>query len=511
MGTDEQSADLIEVDVEQREIGGVPAFVTDSPGPLRGGIVFRVGQADESLPERGLTHLVEHLAFAPLTEHRFTSGTVAMTETSFEARGEPGEVRDFINGIVASLASLPFDRLEVERRILRTEDQRRGRSLFALAHYLRYGPAAHGTIDCPELGLARATPESVDAWRRRWFTRGNAVMWFSSEPPEGLDLSPLAEGERIPPPEPQPYPYRYPAWYPGAPGYIAISMLAPRSTAVWVAQAVLRERLYERLRQREGRAYAVSVDYESLTAGTASIFVLSDTLPEEAEAVRDAISVELVRLARSGPEREEVEQLRALMRRATHEPDFPAFFAERSAYASLAGKPQQTGAELDAELVALTAEEAAAALQEAIDAALWLVPADIGVYDRRIHPLPHASEHAVDGTTYKRPLSYPRKGANDHLIVGPAGVSMVFPESDPSTIEFATCRAMQVFEDGARVLWGADGIQFMVHPGDWSKGEDAVAAIDQRVDPAVVITMGEDSGYEPPKPEPGGWNPFRRR
>ena len=298
--------------IKRCELHGVPVFHADGAQSLSGGIVFRVGQADETLVGRGLTHLVEHLVLEPLVrEHRTANGCVGMTTTSFQAAGEPDEVRDFLNAAVRSLASLPFDRLDTEIRVLRTESQRRGGSPGLAAHGMRFGPVAYGVVDAPELGLRTVTPERVDAWRRRWFTRDNAALWLSGPPPHGIDLSPLPRGERIPPPAAEPCPYRWPVWYPGFDAYIAVSLLAPHSMALWAAHAILHERLYDRLRTREGRSYEVTVDYDRLSADTATILVLTDALPEETENVRDAVSVELHRLAASGAADEELDEIAA--------------------------------------------------------------------------------------------------------------------------------------------------------------------------------------------------------
>jgi hypothetical protein len=39
-----------------------PQLIAPGPGPLSAGLVFRVGQADETLAWSGITHMVEHLA-----------------------------------------------------------------------------------------------------------------------------------------------------------------------------------------------------------------------------------------------------------------------------------------------------------------------------------------------------------------------------------------------------------------------------------------------------------------
>ena len=494
------------------ELDGVPVFHADGPPPFTGGIAFRVGQADETFVGRGLTHLVEHLVLEPLVrEHRTANGSVGMTITSFEATGEPGEVRDFINAAVRSLASLPYDRLDTEVRVLHTEGQRRGGSLAMVAHGMRFGPAGYGLVDHPELGLRRATPEIVDAWRRRWFTRDNAALWLSGPPPDGIDLSALPDGDRHAPPDAKPYPYRYPVWYPGADSHIAVSMLAPHDTALWTAHAVFQERLYERLRAREGRSYEVTVDYDRLSATDASLFVLTDTLPEEAERVRDAISVELHRLARSGATDDELDEIRRLRQRASRDPRFAAALAERYALDTLVAGAPELREDDDAELAALSGADVGAALREALDAALWLVPRDIGMEDQRVRPLPPGSEHAIEGREHTRPDGIPDDLAGDVLRVGDGGLSIVEDDGRLLTIERDACLAVQVFDDGARIVWGPDSISVFVHPAMWEQGEAAIDAIDALFHAGVRVDMGEASGYDPPVDEEPGSSSKRGR
>ena len=488
-------------ELQTTEIDGVPVVFTEEPnGPLVGALVFRVGQADEALTGRGHTHLIEHLALSRLTgTYRRSNGRVGMTVTLFDVEGEPEEVAGFFTDLAKGLQDLPVDRLETERRILRTEDARRGGSLGALAIGLRFGPQAYGVVDCPELGLPTATPEVLEAWSKRWFTKQNAALWLSGPPPEGLDLSALPDGERRPTPPLEPYPaYRYPAWYPGADTYVAVSMVAKRSAALSVAVSVLQERLYERLRTQEGRSYEVSVDYDPWTAGDVSVFVLTDTLPEQADDVREALSVELQRLARGGVTREELDDLREHRAKAPRDQRFWIAQAERQAFETLFGAKLETVEELERELAALDPSEPGAALREALGTALWLVPRDAPVGDRRIHALPGASDHVVGGQTYTRPPGVPDEMERDVLIVGPEGVSIQEPDLAPVTVTADACKALQGYDDGARVLWGADSIRLFVHPAMWQDGPAAITAIDEAIDPALRVPMGEPSGYDPP-------------
>ncbi|HET8768285.1 MAG TPA: hypothetical protein VFM86_13260, partial [Pedococcus sp.] len=51
------------IELHRTEVDGVPAFWVDSGRPtLTAALVFRWGMVDETLPETGWTHLLEHLA-----------------------------------------------------------------------------------------------------------------------------------------------------------------------------------------------------------------------------------------------------------------------------------------------------------------------------------------------------------------------------------------------------------------------------------------------------------------
>ena len=55
------------------EVDGVRTIWAEVPGPLRAGLVLRMGAADETLARRGAGHLLEHLALFGIErpgEHR---------------------------------------------------------------------------------------------------------------------------------------------------------------------------------------------------------------------------------------------------------------------------------------------------------------------------------------------------------------------------------------------------------------------------------------------------------
>lgn len=192
---------------ERATVDGITTFWIQTPGPFQVALLFRVGVADETLPTRGITHLVEHLAlYASSTRSDEANGFVDAERCVFYASGERGEVLDWLRRCAAALADLPLERLPAERRILRAEAVRGDNAgVHARLLDMRFGADGYGLGNYRELGLRWLGDEEVSAWARARFTRGNAVMWMTGEPPEELEL-PLLEGERCPPPRVEPLP-----------------------------------------------------------------------------------------------------------------------------------------------------------------------------------------------------------------------------------------------------------------------------------------------------------------
>ncbi|WP_307818659.1 hypothetical protein [Streptomyces sp. MBT62] len=163
------------------EVDGIPTLFAYAPGPLRAGLVFRVGIADETLARAGVTHLVEHLALyrQGLADYHFNGATKAAF-THFHVEGAEHEIVDYLHGVCASLADLPMERLETEKEILRTEESRREPGQLPL---WRYGAQGYGLVSYPEWGVRGLRPEDVRHWTETWFTGGNAVLWIAGGRP----------------------------------------------------------------------------------------------------------------------------------------------------------------------------------------------------------------------------------------------------------------------------------------------------------------------------------------
>ena len=80
--------------ITRSDVDGIPVLHAPRPGPVAAGLVFRVGQADETLPQHGITHMVEHLALHRQgvgdIHHNGATGDVV---THFVVRGSTALVR----------------------------------------------------------------------------------------------------------------------------------------------------------------------------------------------------------------------------------------------------------------------------------------------------------------------------------------------------------------------------------------------------------------------------------
>jgi hypothetical protein len=75
------------IEIERGEVGGVPAYWPEGAGaPHRVALGCRVGYADETLPEHGITHLVEHLALFTLGRRLYDTNGVVGARQRFSMR-----------------------------------------------------------------------------------------------------------------------------------------------------------------------------------------------------------------------------------------------------------------------------------------------------------------------------------------------------------------------------------------------------------------------------------------
>lgn len=471
-----------------------------SPGDGSGGysaaLVFRAGRVDEPLARAGITHMVEHLALHRLgREDRHYNGAVGPFSTRFVSHGTPDEVAGFLTGVCAALRDLPLDRLDDEKRIVRTEEDQRAFGVVETLARWRYGPSGLGLVGYPELGVPGLTGENVAGWAASRFTRGNVALGIvGGPPPEGLRLD-LPDGPRIPVPESDDLTNGRTYFQERVNG-VGFSGVVPAGPAARVYRELLLSRLHRALRLDRALSYTPQAEFQRTGPGSAAIIAFADGLDEVLPELVEAFLAELDALAEG--RFDEADLGRAVTELQAARPEAESHVSGRCLL-ELIGATQRTSAEARERLGAVTAEEVAKVAQAAMDSALLMLPHGVGCPDGRYRPAPTASTRAVAGRVHS-----PYEKSGEVLIAGASGVTKMYGPT-PATIRYDECAAVLAWPDGARVLYGPDGIVITLEPGRWSEAERLIAEIDAHVDADRVSWQpARDAAQipEPPSAEP---------
>lgn len=461
-----------------------------SPGRAYGALMFRVGHADETLPRRGITHLVEHLALHPHDSRLVDfNGYVDLTNTVFHCQADSLDaVGQFLTAAARTLTSLPFERMEKEAQVLRAEAAQRGGSALGSALWLRFGPTAFGVVEYEELFLHQPDQQAVQAHVMRHFTRGNAVVVLSGPPPDTLDLSSLPPGGRMAVPVSLPVEQRYPAWSTARGNAVSMTFVLPREPSVTAAVFALCSILRTHLRETLAISYDVSTTSHVLSSTHSHHVLRADCQPSDAAAVAAHMQTELSRLIYDGCPADLLADYQRERRRHSTQPGVELGIAHYLAGEWLYGNESADVASLDARAEALTIDDLRRVAQLIHHTALWLVPENAPITDKRIHLVAQWSDWAVTGTQYRH--TRPAEN-NNFLIAGHDGVTLAVPQRGYVSVSFDRLAACKRWADGARTLYGRDGFTVTVHPADWVGGEQVVAQIDRQVPRDFVITSAD--------------------
>jgi hypothetical protein len=439
--------------------------------------VFRVGRCDEPLGLRGITHLLEHLvthAVYPADDE--VDATVYDQRTSFSWEGEREQVLEWVRGLAAAFADPAPERLADEVRVLRIEGDDalfHGRVLRE-----RFGARGFGAGGWREYGLGWIGEQQLRDWRDRFFTRGNAALWMTGEPPEELELA-LPPGPRCLPPAPEPISdMRLPAQRDFDDDGVAVSFVGEPSLALRCAYELASRRAHERLRYGLGLTYCVDDDYEQLDARTAHIWLQGDCLEKDAGSVRAELLAVLESLARDGPSAAELERTREWRLKRLADSRRAEYRLERYACDELLGAPR--GGDEREQLMALTPEGVADALRPALDTLMVLAPESLDALegfhaydDEEIAPVGGKRHRARDARSY------------EELVVGPDGVSWL-GDGDPLTVRFAHVCAARRVESGLKLI-ERDGTWIELLETDWVGGASLLEAIERALPEEVFV------------------------
>jgi zinc protease len=488
--------DLPRPEIRRTEVDGVPVFYAPGPPPLRAMLMFRVGSADESLPTRGICHLVEHLALSPFhandSLHDHFNGRVEPRLTRFWAHGTPEELCDFLARLTMGLAALPAGRLDDEKRVLRTEAENKGwGSIKSLASF-RWGPHGQGLVDYEEFGLRWLSADAVQSWANEWFNSGNAAMWFSGPVPEGLRLH-LAPGQRHVQEATPTLEMATPAIYQEGNKWVALSMLGSRGYALNAAAAILDRRVRVLIRHEQSISYDARVNYLPVDRDQAEVSAFADALAPNAAAAARSLIEAVLSLSRSGTTPEEISLATGDARRILDDPESVLADLERSANAELEGRPIPLLAEAQAGLAALNPEEVAESVRTAFPSALLAVPQEVPMAFEGFTPIPWSSGKRMSG---RRVMPMPGAKHADEIDFSEEGISLTTPGRGTLGIRWAEVGAGLWWADGSRQLIGPEGAGFRVVPDRWRDVGPLLEAIQTHVPPDRWIPM-DDPGDLP--------------
>lgn len=483
------------MEITRTEVDGVPAYWTDGP-EYQAALVFRVGRADETLARSGITHLVEHLALYELggVERHF-NGMVDARTTTFVKQGSPEEAARYLKGVCAGLARPPMERLEAEKQVLRTEEAGQGGRALGDLLLWRYGSRGRGLLGYQELGLPEISPELITSWTRYWFTRGNAVLAFTGgPPPEGLVLD-LPDGPRRPAAPSAPVLPRFPAHFPMPLDGVMLHAEVERGPGASLYRHVLRRRLHDVLRRQRALSYTTSVEYRPDEAHTAELVAFADGL-QSVSGELTAAFLEVVDDLASRPVAEaELAEAKESAREGFEHRDAATALVMSVAWDDLMGAAVRTPREQLARIQRVTPQDVQRAGVQVRDTALLALPPGVEPADKRYRPAPGNSPYALEGH-----VLHPWSGA-EYLIAAPTGLTKVTGTA-MATVQYAECTAVLAWPDGARQLFGPDGITVRVEPGLFRDAAPLVHAVDRSVRPDVFVRMPPRDHL--PRPEDGG-------
>jgi predicted Zn-dependent peptidase len=436
-------------------VNDVPVLFADRPGPVSGGLLFRVGWSDEPLARAGLTHLVEHLALHgrhDLSSHHNASTGESITH--FHATGTVTEVVAALSGTCSALRDLPLARLETEKEILRTEAAGRSFGAHDRQRLERYGARGPGLAGFEGFGLSAITAEDVRDWVSEWFVTGNAVMWITGAgiPPD-LDLR-LPPGPRRPVPVWSDILAATPAFCRGNPGGVLLDAVIPRSAAASLFANVASRALFRSLREEGGYSYTAQCEYEPIGVDTARVTMYADAL-EDAQAAATGGLVDVLAALRGGAvDANDLLASKEAARLALDDPFIDAAMLPGIAMNELIGGERRDAAELQREGDAVTVTDLTAVAQAVWDDALIQIPE--GALDwAGFTAVPSRSTAQITGHSFPR-----LDQARGEIVIGDDGV-MTRDAEGGTTVRFEDCLALETWPDGARTLIGSDG--FVVH------------------------------------------------
>jgi len=470
--------------VHVTEIDNVPVYWQDAPGPLTAGLMFGCGTRDETFVTIGVTHLVAHLVMSTLPRvHHDHNPSVDLCATEFTATGRPEQIVDFLRGVCEGISSLPVDRLAQEASVLEAENGFATHPTAAALLTRRYGIGDVGLETFTGPGHERLDAHQVLAHAARYFVAGNAVLWLTGPPPDGLRL-PLPAGERPRRIEPVPLAQDGPRWSHEAVEAPGLLLSGVRDAAWNVAMALLIERLRDEARHRRGLSYEVFGDVITTGPLARQYVVVADALPDHEGDVAAILWEQTRRLAAEGPTDAELAHEKAGYAEAYDDPRWPAEEARQQATAGLLGLVTDDPDGRLREVASVTRADVMNRLSGALPSALIALPFGASVSLEGVEEGGCPSSTAEPGGhafSMKAPVRLlARLWRPDRFYLTGTGIMRKEADGRVHEANFADVVGVQV-DDGIRVVFAGNGCIFPIPAAAYRDGEALAAAVDRAI------------------------------
>lgn len=467
-------------------VDGVPVLWTPGPAPLAAGLVFGVGRRDESFLNGGITHLVEHLAMSALGRTTLDcNATVDLTTTEFIASGDPARVVDFLRDICSALSALPLDRLAVEADVLRTEGGGVAAPAVGVLLAERYGACGAGLAGFREPAILALTAQDVQDWARTRFVRGNAALWLTGPPPEGLTLPLVDAPAPVRPPQPV-RPLKTPALVEhGIDGGIGLGAEVPRLSGTGAMRRILRDRVEDDLRHRRGLSYSVAGYQHVVDASRRFVAITADCRDGKEAVVARALWQAAARLAEAGATEQELAHEREALAAYLADDRSQTDEVRSAADALVTGAEHRTPDDLRRAAAELTTEQVRSAAQALLEGSIVGVPFGTDLALSALTPIPVSSGEVVQGEAFARRRRRTDAPRGARLVVGDDGVSVVLAPDEHLTVRYADAVGLLEVAPREWTLVGVDGTSVPLAAGDWRDGDRAL----ERVRAAVPSSL----------------------
>lgn len=468
-------------------VGGLRVLFAHRPGRATGGLVFRVGYADETLPTSGITALVVALALRAVERPGLAvAASVGPAVTEVRVSGSGDRVQTTLRDLSRALADLPVRHRETEAAALRE----RAAEVVSLPPW-RFGLRGYGLGPGQYLGLHRTTDDELRAWARERFAGTNAVAWFTGETPPHLDLVLPDGGAPVHPAPPvDGLALSLPADAPAGGTNVMWDALMPDVPALAVLAEVARRALFQNLRHDRGWTYDVSTSVGALDGQQATLQIAVGLRSETAAEATGEFLDTWGRL-RYAVAADELETARAHLLVAFDEPHQDAMWLADDAVRTLLGRPVPSAAERRAAIAEVTVADVVALAHQAWDSGLLVAPVGSGWAGTSL--VARGAGEPVAGRAFER------VDADATIVVGATGATLRDGHTT-TTVRFDAAAALLAYPDGGRLLIGLDGARVPFEPTlhDDLDVRTVAELVDRRLPDELVIPVPRPEAPERP-------------